>query len=557
MALLSTSYSVSNAQTVTTGTLDPTQVYTTGNIVQPTVSGTNSTPWVNGVYQDSLTCWAWGDPGYCGPNAIVRPGNNINFSFGFTDLFQSQAIASVLPNTGTGLRVNGYNFGFMAKNGNGWDDGRVDYLNAYTHFTNQNNEVVFYKNYNLTSKFDWTYFNFSETFNSPFASKDLKNVTYGFVGYDSNGWAGPYGPEIYNVSFSLKYSVDPCSVNVLSSPSCPGYFDQLAKLNPPPPSTTETALLPPPPPPPPGSEPIASTALPPPPPPPPGPGPAGQGPGPVISSSPSTTTASSPAQSERSVSGPSLSTILGIVRSEQSRVSGVESAAVSQANETASQASSQAQKQAESVAASAVQNSQNTTTTQNVVTGAGVSTTASSQQGLLPSTASSTSVVSIGGLRAPQSSSVTDITLSSSNSSLGSIATLNSFELRSNIFRQSNEQEAPKQAAIDFTGRTPIRDYLETRPQVSQDTGKVEQRTTEVKKNVQDNEAAGGVTLTAMAKQPPGFELYMMGMRDVSFYQPKEIYKNQKVIDNQRVLRQLNNRSDRIHEEMVNEQYKN
>ena len=34
-----------------------------------------------------------------------------------------QAIASVLPNTGSGLRVNGYNFGFTAKNGNGWDDG--------------------------------------------------------------------------------------------------------------------------------------------------------------------------------------------------------------------------------------------------------------------------------------------------------------------------------------------------------------------------------------------------------------------------------------------------
>ena len=119
------------------------------------------------------------------------------------------------------------------------------------------------------------------------------------------------------------------------------------------------------------------------------------------------------------------------------------------------------------------------------------------------------------------------------------------------------EQEVNRQASIDFTGRSPIRDYLDSKPPVTQDSGRIEPKTTEVKRNVQDNEAAGGVTLTAMAKQPPGFELYMMGMRDVAFYAPKEIYKNQKVIDNQRVLRQLNSRSERLHEEMVNEQYKN
>ena len=123
----------------TAGTLDPTQVYTTGNIVQPTVAGTGQTPWVNGVYQDQLTCWAWGNPGYCGPNAIVRPGNYINFSYGLTDLYQVQSIANVLPTTG--LRVNGYNFGFTAKNGNGWDDGRQDYLTAYVSFYGTDGKV--------------------------------------------------------------------------------------------------------------------------------------------------------------------------------------------------------------------------------------------------------------------------------------------------------------------------------------------------------------------------------------------------------------------------------
>ena len=123
LASLFTSYS--NSQNVTGATLAPGEVYTTGNIVQGTIAGTGTTPWVGGVYQDNLTCWAGGDPGYCGPNAIVRPGNNINFSYGSTYLYQQQHINTVLPSS-TGLQVSGFNFGFTAKNGNGWDNGRTD-----------------------------------------------------------------------------------------------------------------------------------------------------------------------------------------------------------------------------------------------------------------------------------------------------------------------------------------------------------------------------------------------------------------------------------------------
>ena len=160
----------------TAGTLDPTQVYTTGNIVQQTVTGTGTTPWVNGVYQDQLTCWAWGNPGNCGPNPSVRPGNYINYSFGYTDLYQIQAISSILPQTG--LRVNGYTFGFTAKNGNGWDDGRVDQLNAYVTFYGTDGKIKDYTNYDLNSKFGWTAFSYSKDFVSPYAAKDLSTVQY-------------------------------------------------------------------------------------------------------------------------------------------------------------------------------------------------------------------------------------------------------------------------------------------------------------------------------------------------------------------------------------------
>jgi len=78
-----------------------------------------------------------------------------------------------------------------------------------------------------------------------------------------------------------------------------------------------------------------------------------------------------------------------------------------------------------------------------------------------------------------------------------------------------------------------------------------------VNTRAKNNDAAGDVTIESMALQPVGFSQYFGIMPDVAFYAPKEVYRNQKVIDNQRMLRQMNTRSDRIHQDMVNEQYKN
>jgi hypothetical protein len=43
-------------------------------------------------------------------------------------------------------------------------------------------------------------------------------------------------------------------------------------------------------------------------------------------------------------------------------------------------------------------------------------------------------------------------------------------------------------------------------------------------------------------------------LQDVAFYAPKEIYKNQKTVDNVRALRQMS--SDKLHQDLVNLQYK-
>jgi hypothetical protein len=200
---------------------------TTGNLINYGTTPTDTTSkWNNGVYVNQLGCFGGNSgTGYCGPNPNVQTSGNINFSYGQVDLNQVVNINKALTAGGTGVQLSGFNFGFMAKNGNGWDDGRQDYLSAYVKFYNAGGGLA--ANYDYTSqtnrKYNWTQFNFSETFANPSAATNYSNAQVGFVGRDNNYWAGPYGPEIYNVSFSLKYRVDPCATNPAYSSTCAGF----------------------------------------------------------------------------------------------------------------------------------------------------------------------------------------------------------------------------------------------------------------------------------------------------------------------------------------------
>ena len=213
----------SNAQ------VDPT----TGNLINSGTSPTDTTSiWNNGVYVNQL-CFAAGQPGNCGPNPSVRPGGNINFSYGTTDLNQIVNINRALAAGGTGVQLSGFNFGFTAKNGNGWDDARQDYLSAYVKLYNAGGGLAANYDYSeqTNRKYNWTQFNFNETFASPLTASNYSNAQVGFIGRDNNFWAGNYGPEIYNVSFSLKYRVDPCATNPAYSPTCTGFNNVITSNN--------------------------------------------------------------------------------------------------------------------------------------------------------------------------------------------------------------------------------------------------------------------------------------------------------------------------------------
>ena len=543
MVLLSTKYS--NSQ----------QVDTTGNLTNFTNQATSITStWQNaGTIGEPLTCWAGGDPGYCGPLPRVAAwgtgSNIINFSYGLTDLNQIVNIKNALPNSGTGLQVNGFNFGFSAKNGNGWDNGQQDYLTAYVNiYNNTNSKVLESYNYNLNGKYNWTQFYYSETFKSPYGVPSLGNAQYGFVGQDNNFWVGPYGPEITAVSFSLKYSVDPCATNPLYSPTCKGYMDALAKLAPTPIADT----LPPPPedsapPPPPGSPPPPGA----PPPPGPGPGnnpnslppPGGSGQPPKIGE---TKTASD------SKASPSLGTVLSMISSNQARIGNETKAVVQAAESAAAKDALQAQQQAEAIVGTLT--AQSVTSSMTTTGLATTQTNASSQTSVVSIVnTTQTSVVNVGGLRAPIQTVFSDPNITVNNNT--SFGSTEMYSLQSPQGRNAttSEIEVPQNEGIKVGGRSVLNDAMEQSPMMLTATAQ-EQKTDAVNKNVQPNELAGRVDIASMATQPQGYQAYAVAMPDASFYAPREIYRNQVNVDNVRLLRGL--ASDRLHQELVNLQYK-
>lgn len=558
-AFLFTSYS--NAQD-----LIPGQVYQTGNIVIPTTTSSGST-WTGAVYQDSLTCWYGGDLGYCGPQAIVRPGGNFNFSYGSTYVYQQQHINTILP-AATGLQVTGYNFGFTAKNGNGWDDGRTDNLIALVRFWDSTgskgaNNLLYGTSYDLNYKFNWTTFNYSETFQTPLTAANVGLVQYGFIGSDNNFWAGPYGPEIYNVNFSVKYSVDPCAANPLYSPTCKGYLDALAKLMPAAPATTTVAVVeytpppesaPPPPPPPPGESSGTQTQQGPPPPgAPPPPGQATQ------QQTTQQTSAATPQASpqEKSNGAPAnLGFALSLIAKNSEREKATAQQVVATAEAQAQAAGDKAQATAQATASAAV--AQSTQSSETGFSGSGIQVSGSSSRtstNLVTMQQQSSSV----GLLSAQSFAAVNNSQQNSGPQLQAPITFEQIQSTQNysIFavQELRQQEAEQTTqTVNFLTdlNSPLKQILDAQQtqQAQPDQPQQTQR-----RDTAPNELAVGVNIAQMAIQPQGYASYTnFVLRDASFYEPKEVYRNQKVIDNVRVLRGLG--SDQKHQDLVNLQYK-
>jgi hypothetical protein len=531
------------------------------------------------------------------------------------DLNQIVNINRALSISGSTVQLSGFNFGFTAKNGNYWDDARQDYLSAYVKLYGSTGSQVASYDYTAQTnqKYNWTQFNFSETFATPYTTSKLSTAQVGFVGRDNNFWAGTYGPEIYNVNFSLTYSVKPAAPTY-TAPAPTSTYTAPAPTSPPPteagptlaqtspqqqtqqttqssPSPTQDTTM---------TQMDQSQ---------PGPtqaGPAPTNPQPAGGPAQTTTASSSNSSGPNSSgsSGPSK-LAMSVVKSAQDKDKATQAQAVQNAakalegTQQSAQAASNAaismnqEMSANSATTAAQFSSQSTQASQQTVTQStqgpqqfqqstiqqqqtsrAVQTTQQSQDMGQQQTFDSSTTSSVA-LKAPvitaidtpvQASSGTGLTVNRnpfaynplatiSTSNLGTSPTLPLPVYQPRLSEKVMELDTTQVAGFSGIGKAgnPLSEIImQQRFELLQ--GNVEQQSSGVNRNVLPNELAGSIDLASMALQPKGFEAYSVVLKDTAFYEPKEVYRGQTVIDNARALRQLG--SDRLHKEMVDSQYK-
>jgi hypothetical protein len=268
---------------------------------------------------------------------------------------------------------------------------------------------------------------------------------------------------------------------------------------------------------------------------------------------------------------------MSMISSNQARIGNEAKAVVQAAESTAAQAATSAQQQAETVAGTAVaQSVSGGSTGTSTVSGSAARATQTQVSAFSLPTGQTATASSIEAMRPPAQVDTADATqntgtglsvtaptsqyslftapAASAFSSVESPVTNFGFQLptgRSSI--QSEPESIPQTEAIKIGGQSTLNDVMEQRPMLPSTTAQ-EQKTDAVNKNAQPNEVAGRVDIAAMATQPAGYQAYSFALVDVPFYAPREIYRNQRTVDNARALRQLTN--DAKHRAMVEQQYK-
>lgn len=568
------------------------QTSNTGNLVD------NS--WSNGYSVPALTCWKGGDPG-CSPGTpYVRPDGNINFSYSATELYQARNLADVLPYSGTGLMVTGFQYNWRSKNGNGWDDGRLDVLQAYVQMYSKGGQWIESQTYNLNFVHNWTDFAWSGTFSKERRGSDLGTILYGFYGKDNNYWMGPYGPEITNISFSLRYQPDPCIVNPLHSTDCPGFLKAIASpaYQAQESSSTVTPIV------------AAATAT------------------STISLSTMTsavvkltarqeqfaqeteTAAVSSTMSNNSSAMSLMSQAAAPVTAARVRTSSADSTGSSVSRDSASEQTIVTQA---ATTSTIIQNTASQTRTNQVrdtsTRSDNSAETVTLDQSLvaMPQTTNTTTVATVSTLPVQprsiaqtqtndaDSSGQTQISLfrapepviisqpdSQTNYSLVEPARINqepqqmsmpslalmvpappspvtesvaaSEPIRAPAIELPTMDSQTNSVAAALIDRTnPLNDALNGQTPITQTAAVFAGPA--VKTGTADNDLAGGVSISQIARVPAGFDVYQnLAIREIAFYQPREIYRGQRTVDNVRALRSLG--QDAKHQEMIDQQYR-
>ena len=503
---------------------------------------------------------------------VVISGNlvNPNLVSNGNVVYNSFAVNTALQNSGSGVSVYGFNYGYNYSLGSGTygctatnQDGSCSWWmdtnpNATMKavLTNSSNNVIYTATQSRSTPNTAENVSYQYLLPSTTNSQSLGSF---MLGASTSGNAA-----IQNMYVNALYKPDLCVLDPLSSASCPGYAVAYAKTlvlgstvsnasapaNPGPPQAPQPEMSP-------GQQPPSGQG-----------GPSGSGNdsgspgGPNTGGAPSgnannsnnRTTDSGNRSSGSNASAPSLTSVLGMISTNQAKIAGTEKSVVQAAETQAAQLSQQAQQQAESVAGSLAAQSIAGSLAQSSGTSVPSAPGAQSQISTTGSVAGSTpGMISNGtGLRLTATTQFDNSAASSSNVFQSSSETYG-LQAPQQFNTSQSIPEIPQSEGFKPGSLSVLSDAMEQRPMTFASPG-TESRTETVKRDIPANDLARGIDIAAMALQPQGYAQYSVVMTDVPFYAPKEIYKNQNTVDNVRVLRQLS--GDRLHQQLVESQYK-
>jgi hypothetical protein len=556
--------------TLLIGSVSAQTIDVTGNLVNNTQTATTVTStWQNAKFVQELTCWAGGDPNCSAGQPYLRPDGSINFSYGSTELYQIVNVSKALPNSGTGLVTTGFVFSWRSKNGNSWDGGGLDQLTAYVQGYTKSGKWIENFGYNLNFQHDWTDFNWTQSWSKLRRPDELANVLFGFSGKDNNYWMGPYGPEITNVNFQLRYKPDPCVNNPLYSPDCPKFQETLAKI-------AETYTV--------DNSTVKPVA--------------------VEYTQDSAATKSSKTDSILELEQPDqdwedsrlVDTLVKIEDNQQQQQAlalDTAASAISNADKFTQQTIGQAEQLANKLAKQSQEQDKNTqqqTYIDNKQRDSKLEqslllfqTASINPQSLLPANPSqqlnllqlptpadarqsqeqniehnkpaNTQLINQQQQVVNQQQQIQSAVGTQQNQQTQT--TINSLGVQfTPISVQQNQiAELPQQQQNFLTNRAdPINSIIESR-QTSQEDRPQQTTTQQLRANTADNSLAGGVNLTQLAVAPSGYAQYLnFALQDATFYSSREVYRNQRTVDNARALRQLS--SDNLHKQMIDQQWR-
>jgi hypothetical protein len=157
--------------------------------------------------------------GTTGGNRAAYNPETQTILFGYTQQTVNQEIRLREALQGTHLRLYGYNYSFQYMNSEfsrGWLSFSVDLKDQFE-FSKQKD------NYPLNQTNGWETVSGKRSYGSPFNLGFVDRFDVSFSGKDDRYWAGYYGPQVRNVSLSAMYVVDECAVNPLYATTCPNY----------------------------------------------------------------------------------------------------------------------------------------------------------------------------------------------------------------------------------------------------------------------------------------------------------------------------------------------